>query len=113
MKNIPELDTGFVPISKFFDAYQENVAKVGGVPLTIAVERNKGYISTYSLDVFADGTGHDEENYGIIEKVSFIGSVIGATNVGGIAGVNKLSGSITGCLAAGEIIGEGFKPFEK
>ena len=46
------------------------------------------------------------ENYGTIEKVSFIGSVIGATNVGGIAGANKLSGSITGCLAAGEIIGE-------
>lgn len=46
------------------------------------------------------------ENYGTIEKVSFIGSVIGASDVGGVAGVNKLSGSITGCLAAGEIIGE-------
>ena len=46
------------------------------------------------------------ENYGTIEKVSFIGSVIGATNVGGIAGVNRLSGSIIGCLAGGEIIGE-------
>ena len=46
------------------------------------------------------------ENYGRIENVSFIGSVVGSSNVGGIAGVNKLSGSISDCLVAGEIIGD-------
>ena len=51
------------------EEYQENVKKVGGVPMVIAVERNKGYISTYKMDVYEDGTGHDEENYGIAERI--------------------------------------------
>ena len=37
--------------------------------MVIAVERNKGYISTYQMDIYADGTGHDEENYGVAERI--------------------------------------------
>ena len=63
------LDPGYQPMAKVVAEYQENVKKVGGVPMVIAVERNKGYISTYKMDVYADGTGHDEENIGIAERI--------------------------------------------
>jgi hypothetical protein len=63
------LDPGYQPMAKVVAEYQENVKKVGGVPMVIAVERNKGYISTYEMDIYADGTGHDEENYGVTERI--------------------------------------------
>ncbi|MDD6094167.1 MAG: ROK family protein [Clostridia bacterium] len=63
------LDPQFQPMVEVVNSYKKAVAEAGGVPLTIAVQRNKGYISTYSLDVYADGTGHDEENYGIVERI--------------------------------------------
>lgn len=63
------LDPQFQPMAKVVAEYQKNVEEVGGVPLVVAVERNKGYISTYKLDVYADGTGHDEENYGVVERI--------------------------------------------
>lgn len=63
------LDPQFQPMAKVVADYQEKVKKAGGVPMVIAVERNKGYISTYQLDIFADGTGHDEENYGVAERI--------------------------------------------
>lgn len=45
-------------------------------------------------------------NKGRIEGCSFNGTVIGKGDVGGIAGINKVSGSISGCTVNGEIIGE-------
>ena len=63
------LDPQFQPMAKVVADYQEKVKKAGGVPMVIAVERNKGYISTYRLDIFADDTGHDEENYGVAERI--------------------------------------------
>lgn len=44
------LDPGYQPMAKVVAEYQENVKKVGGVPMVIAVERNKGYISTYQME---------------------------------------------------------------
>ena len=46
------------------------------------------------------------DNYGLIENCSFIGTIMGKTDVGGIAGVNRISGTIKGCSASGEVIGE-------
>ena len=63
------LDPGYQPMAKVVVAYQESVKKTGGVPMVIAVERNKGYISTYKMDIYKDGTGHDEENYGVAERI--------------------------------------------
>ena len=63
------LDPQFQPMAKVVADYQEKVKKAGGVPMVIAVERNKGYISTYQLDIFEDGTGYDEENYGVAERI--------------------------------------------
>ena len=56
------LDPQFQPMVKVVADYRAAVAEEGGVPLVIAVERNKGYVSTYKLDVFRDGSGHDEES---------------------------------------------------
>ena len=63
------LDPQFQPMVKVVADYRAAVAKEGGVPLVIAVERNKGYVSTYKLDVFRDGSGHDEESYGVVERI--------------------------------------------
>lgn len=63
------LDPQFQPMVKVVSDYKEAVAKAGGVPLVIAVERNKGYVSTYKLDVYKDGEGHDDESYGVVERI--------------------------------------------
>lgn len=64
------LDPGFQPMTVVLDEYEKNVkASDKTSTLTIAVERNKGFVSTYAYDIYADGTGHDEENYGIAERI--------------------------------------------
>jgi predicted NBD/HSP70 family sugar kinase len=63
------LDPGYQPMAKVVARYQEDVKKVGGVPVVIAVERNKGYISTYKMDIYPDGTGRDDENYDVAERI--------------------------------------------
>ena len=46
------------------------------------------------------------DNSGKIESCIFIGTIMGKSDVGGIAGINQLSGTITDCQVGGEIIGE-------
>ena len=45
------LDPQFQPMAKVVAEYQRNVKAAGGVPMVIAVERNKGYISTYKMEI--------------------------------------------------------------
>ncbi len=45
------------------------------------------------------------ENYGTILGCTFTGNVTGAGNVGGIAGINALTGKITDCEVSGLLIG--------
>lgn len=63
------LDPQFRPAAVVIAEFKKAVAEAGGTPLVIAVERNKGYVSTFAIDVFKDGTGHDEENYEVIERL--------------------------------------------
>ncbi|MBQ2730062.1 MAG: ROK family protein [Clostridia bacterium] len=63
------LDPQFRPAAVVIAEFKKAVAEAGGNPLVIAVERNKGYVSTFAIDVFADGTGHDDENYEVIERL--------------------------------------------
>ena len=64
------LDPQFQPMVVVLDEYIEAVKKAENTAkLTIGVERNKGFVSTFELDIYADGTGHDEENYGIAERI--------------------------------------------
>ena len=46
------------------------------------------------------------ENKGTIARCTFEGTVEGSQNVGGIAGVNEVTGQIIGCSVSGEISGE-------
>ena len=64
-----KLDPQFQPMVNVINDFNAAVAKAGGVPLVIAVERNNKYVSTYKLDVYADDAGHDDENYGVVERI--------------------------------------------
>ncbi len=63
------LDPQFLPMAKVVADYKKAVAAVGGTPVVIAVTRNKGYVATYALDIFPENTGHDDENYNVVERI--------------------------------------------
>ena len=63
-----KLDPQFQPLSLICRQMREATVE-DGQDLVIAIERNKGYISTYKTRIFKDGTGHDEENYGVTERI--------------------------------------------
>ena len=64
-----KLDPKFQPLSvvvrEMRDATKEN-----GQDVIVAIERNKGQISTYKTRIYPDGTGHDEENFRFIERIA-------------------------------------------
>jgi len=43
VKNVPELDPGFIPLGKFYTAFRKDAAQ----PLDIAVERSNGQVAVY------------------------------------------------------------------
>ncbi len=47
VRNVPELDAGFIPLGKFFSAFLEGAAE----PLGIAVERAGGEVAVYETRV--------------------------------------------------------------
>ena len=63
MKNIPELDPGFIPFGLWADAYRKGATK----PVSIAVERNLGHISVRSTCIY--GTADmAEADYRYLER---------------------------------------------
>ena len=64
-----KLDPQFQPLSLICRDMREATAQ-DGQDLIIAIERNKGYISTYKTRIFKDGTGHDEENFRFVERMT-------------------------------------------
>ena len=64
-----KLDPQFQPLSLVCRDMRE-ATKDNGQDLVIAVERNKGYTVTYKTRVFPDGTGHDEENFDFVERMT-------------------------------------------
>ena len=63
------LDPGFMPMAVVYREFEAAVKAEGGQPLAIALERNDGLTSVYTLEVFKDGTGHDEENHEFVERI--------------------------------------------
>ena len=63
-----KLDPGYMPMSLVCREMRAATAEVGQ-DLIIAIERNKGYTTTYKTRVYPDGTGHDEENFRFIERI--------------------------------------------
>ncbi len=64
-----KLDKGFAPLALVCREMRENT-KDNGQDIVIAVERNKGYITTYKTRIYKDGTGHDEENFRFVERMA-------------------------------------------
>ena len=64
-----KLDKNFMPLSLVCKKMREET-KDNGQDLVIAVERNKGYTVTYKTRVFLDNTGHDEENFEFVERMT-------------------------------------------
>ncbi len=69
LKVSAKLDPQFQPMSLVIREMRE-ATKENGQDIIIAIERNKGYISTYKTRVFPDGTGHDDENFHFVERVA-------------------------------------------
>ena len=63
------LDPAFQPMSVLLRDYSAAVRAAKSQKLVVSIVRNQGYTSSYAMDVFADGTGHDEENIRVIERV--------------------------------------------
>lgn len=64
-----KLDPQFAPLSVICRDMRE-ATKSEGQDIIIAIERNKGYTTTYKTRVFVDNTGHDEENFNFIERMT-------------------------------------------
>ena len=69
LKVTAKLDPKFMPLSIVCRDMRE-ATKENGQDIIIAVERNKGYTTTYKTRIFCDGTGHDEENFRFIERLA-------------------------------------------
>ena len=63
------LDPGFMPMAVVYRDFQAAVKAEGGEKLTIGLERNNGLTSVFTIEVFKDGTGHDEENHEFVERI--------------------------------------------
>ena len=63
------LDPAFMPMAVVFRDFEAAVAAEGGEKLSICLERNNGLVSVFTVDVFKDGTGHDEENHAFVERI--------------------------------------------
>ena len=64
-----KLDPKFAPLSLVCRDMRE-ATKDDGQDLVIAIQRNKGYTVTYKTRVYKDGTGHDEENFDFVERMT-------------------------------------------
>ena len=64
-----KLDPNFQPLSLVVREMRE-ATKESGQDIVIAIERNKGYTTTYKTRVYPDGTGHDEENFRFVERLT-------------------------------------------
>ncbi|MFA6611854.1 MAG: ROK family protein [Bacilli bacterium] len=70
MKYIPSLDRNFMPMILEIRKFQALVAKAPQKQeVTFCLERNHGYNYFYHIDTFVDGTGHDEENFLMMERI--------------------------------------------
>lgn len=69
LKANTKLDPQFTPLSLVCKKMKE-ATKKDGQDIIIAAVRNKGYTTTYKTRIFRDGTGHDEENFRFVERMT-------------------------------------------
>ena len=69
MKYIPSIDKKFEPLILKYRAFEKEVEKAENTEFTVCLERHCGYNYIRTIKIFKDGTGHDEENYDMIERI--------------------------------------------
>ena len=70
MKFTPSIDKNFKPMILVLNDFDEKVkVSKDKTPFAFCVERNDEYRYVYKMNVYKDGTGHDEENYSIVERL--------------------------------------------
>ncbi len=69
MKFEAKLDKGFQPMILVYNDFIKRATEAGGDKLVIGIERNNGFVSAFEMVVFKDGTGHDEENLRLVERI--------------------------------------------
>ncbi len=67
-KIIARLDPQFSPMSVVYRDFVAEADKNGGEKLVIGIERNKGYMSTFTMTVFPDGV-RDNDNIAMVERI--------------------------------------------
>ena len=68
---IPKIDKGFMPCAVVINNFKEEVKKAQEKQLVkLCLERKNGKNYIYEIETFKDGTGHDEENYRIVERIA-------------------------------------------
>lgn len=71
LKKIPVLDPEFQPIALVNRAFLEEVKASGrGTPVAIGIERENGQVAVYRTEVFAEGSGKEEESFKYIERLT-------------------------------------------
>lgn len=66
---IAKLDPEFMPMVKVINDFKAEVLKTDNQKVIISIERNGGLISVFTLNIYKENTGHDEENYEIAERI--------------------------------------------
>lgn len=70
MKYIPSLDKNFTPMILKLHEFQKKVKASQKIQkVVICIERNDGFNHIFQIDTFLDNTGHDLENYEIVERI--------------------------------------------
>ena len=68
VKNLPELDQGFVPLGLFLKEYSKNATK----PLCIAVERSGGQVGVYETRIYGTPEMKAADDYYVDRLVKFL-----------------------------------------
>ena len=64
------LDSQFQPMALVVRDFLAAAEKAGAQDIAISIERDNGHISTFKTKIFKDGTGHDDENFKFIERLT-------------------------------------------
>lgn len=96
VKNLPELDPGFVPLSLFFKQHQQMAKQ----PFAVAVQRNDGYVSVYDTKVIGTPEFEQADQYYLDRLVKFMLWSRGGYKVY-LCGSNGLGESIRAAYSTG------------
>ncbi len=70
MKFQPSIDVNFKPFINVLNDFEKRVnSSKDKTVFQFCLERNDGYRYVYKTPIFLDGTGHDKENYAIVERL--------------------------------------------